>query len=317
MINKSKTEILVSNISWIYLGKVFVQVFSFIVSVMVIRKLPVQEFGTYTFLLSSFFIVQVFAMNPISSVLQRYIPELTENKNHKKVVILIFYSIFISLITFIALLCLIYLFKTLFSEFFNIDNIDHYLIPLFYLMCSQYFATIVLTFTTSLLLHKYLAIFRIVQSIGSSFVYLFFLPVLNVEIMLIIFSSLKFFVSIPSVVIIFIHFRRIMKRGDILNQESSNLGKRILRFGFISFFNEIGAGIMGHSTGRFIIAAISDQYLVGLYSFTYRMKNMVNKILPISDFKTIIRPLFIQKYFSLSVSLCVFVSQCFCVCVSL
>ena len=89
MDNKSKTELLVNNTLWMYISKIIVQLFGFIVSVLIIRKLSVTEYGTYTFLLSLFFIVQILIINPIGSVLNRYIPELINNKHYNKLLITI------------------------------------------------------------------------------------------------------------------------------------------------------------------------------------------------------------------------------------
>ncbi len=47
----SRAKILVKNTAWIYVGKLFTQLFGVIATILVIRKLSVDVFGTYNFLI--------------------------------------------------------------------------------------------------------------------------------------------------------------------------------------------------------------------------------------------------------------------------
>lgn len=80
------------------------------------------------------------------------------------------------------------------------------------------------------------------------------------------------------------------------NSDDVQLKKRISKFGLFSFFNEIGAGIIGKTSDYYIIAAISNQYQVGLYAFAYRIYDIIYRALPLQEVMTILRPLFFQKF---------------------
>ena len=71
---------------------------------------------------------------------------------------------------------------------------------------------------------------------------------------------------------------------------------RVYKYGIIAFFNEIGAGIIGKTSDSFIISALGGQMYMGIFAFSNKIKNIFNKLLPISEFKTVLRPLFFQKF---------------------
>jgi O-antigen/teichoic acid export membrane protein len=72
--------------------------------------------------------------------------------------------------------------------------------------------------------------------------------------------------------------------------------KRIIKYGMYSSFNELGAGLVGKTSDFFIVSAMSNMHLVGLYSFANKVSELMYRLLPHNEFMTIIRPLFIQKF---------------------
>ena len=77
----SRAKILVKNTTWIYVGKLFTQLFGVIATILVIRKLAVDVFGTYNFLIKILLIYFVFALSPVMNLFNRYIPELLQLKD--------------------------------------------------------------------------------------------------------------------------------------------------------------------------------------------------------------------------------------------
>jgi len=53
---------------------------------------------------------------------------------------------------------------------------------------------------------------------------------------------------------------------------------------------------VGKLSDYYIISAMSDAYHVGLYAFAFRIFAAVQGILPLKNFLTVVRPLFIQKF---------------------
>ncbi len=80
----SKAKTLIHNTKWIYISKIVTQILGLVATVLVIRKLSVDIFGTYNILLNSFIVFQIFAVSSVSNIFNRYIPELIANKEYRK-----------------------------------------------------------------------------------------------------------------------------------------------------------------------------------------------------------------------------------------
>jgi len=92
----SRAKILVKNTAWIYVGKLFTQLFGVIATILVIRKLAVDVFGTYNFLIKILLIYFVFALSPVMNLFNRYIPELLQLKDFRRTKKLIRIGIFLA-----------------------------------------------------------------------------------------------------------------------------------------------------------------------------------------------------------------------------
>jgi len=295
MKNNSKADLLVKNVSWIYFGKLVTQIFGLIVSILVIRKLSVGVFGTYNFLVASYVVFNVLVVSPIVSVFHRYIPELIQDKDYFRLKKLIFKGFGVFLIALLAILFMSYFLKAPFAKFFNIINFNDYILSFTLFVFVMSFKGITVATVTSLLLQKNLAIFRMISSAISPFVYLAFLPILNVNIMLLISIFLSLVITIPSIWVLI----RFIRKGITEYKKVAKgrqLNKRIIRFGLLSSFNELGAGIVSKTSDFFIIAALGSQYLVGVYSFAHKLFNLVYKVLPMEDFLSVVRPIFYRKF---------------------
>jgi len=64
----------------------------------------------------------------------------------------------------------------------------------------------------------------------------------------------------------------------------------------LSSFDQIGQGVLGTTSDYFIISAIGNQHLVGLFSFAIKISRMVYRVIPLKEFTKIIRPLYFQKF---------------------
>lgn len=296
MADSSRIKILVNNTAWIYFSKIFTQLISLITTILVIRKLAVDIFGTYNFLLNTFVIIELFVLSSITSVFNRYIPELIKNNEFYKLKKLINTGLLISIPSLIVSVVLIIIFEKPFGEFFNIPDFSQYLIPfLIYIICA-YFKALIDNILRSFLLHKLTSKITMFNSFLRSVLFFAFLSILNVNILMYIESFLCFLFAVQGFRMFYQHFRK--NQDPSIETTNPVTQKRVIRYGLYSSINELGAGIVGKTSDYYIISSISNTYLLGLYSFAYRLYGLIYQLLPLRDFLTVLRPLFIQKYTS-------------------
>jgi O-antigen/teichoic acid export membrane protein len=68
--------------------------------------------------------------------------------------------------------------------------------------------------------------------------------------------------------------------------------KRLLRYGLVNNFNDVGTMVLGVQSDNFFIAAFLNAVAVGAYSFYTRIREMVGRILPTAMFDNVIQPMF-------------------------
>lgn len=289
----SRSQTLLKNTLYISISKLVTEVIGIFVQILVIRKLSVEIFGTFNFLLNSFVIFQIFSISPISDVFYRYIAEFSEKNDYKRLRKLIQYGTFISLVSFLLLLLLLHLFKYDFSRIFSINDLDQYYQSYILFLCCFYLSTVTSLITASLLLHKNLGIIRIITSIVRSVLYLITINNLTVNKLITIESIVSF---ISFVYLSFILIKKIVKKESEDKISFYNGKRRVFRFGVFSSLNQLGTGIIGKSSDYFIISAIGDPLSVGLYAFAHKIHGIIFKILPMKDFFSVVRTVFFQKF---------------------
>ena len=295
MTSGSRYQILTANTTWVYISKIVTQILGFIVSVLVIRKLSVEVFGTYNFLISTLAIINIFALSTIISINNRFIPELIEKKEFTYLKRFMSIGFTISIIIFIFVIVILYLFRTSFANLFHITDFHKYILGFFIYIFFSYIKILSDNINRSLLLHKKSSIIAIINSIIQSLLLVIFLPQLTVNLLLYIAAFAAFVFSIQSVTVLIRYISSLDLSKD--NRGKSEFRqKRIIRYGLLSSLNELGASVVDSKSDYFIIAAIGNQYLVGIFAFAQKASNFVNKILPVKEFKSIIRPLFFQKF---------------------
>lgn len=291
----SRAKILVKNTAWIYIGKLFTQVFGVIATILVIRKLSVDVFGTYSFLIKILLIYFVFALSPVLNLFNRYIPELLQLKDFRRAKKLIKVGVSLAGSVGIIISFLIFFLSEPFSNLFNIENLRLYYNALMFFIVATFFKNLFNTILTSALLHQYAAILMTVSSLTRSVLLVVFLKMIDVNLLLIIegIASLAFF--LPGLFLLARFFRsRAHQQTESL--ENNDIRKRVTKFGMYSAFNELGYGIVGRESDFYIISAFSSPYFVGLYSFGTSIYEMIFKVLPVREFMTVLRPVFFQKF---------------------
>ena len=262
-----------------YGGKIITQVLGLVATILVIRKLPVELYGTYTFLFGLFFVYQLFITSPIKNVLLRYVPELSAAGATSIIYKLIVYSQVFAIILISVFSLLLFQFKTEFTHFFHIKNFDihfkAFVVFVFFYALKVMSETIIASF----LRHPVSTKANVLVVIVRASSYLVLLSSITVNIMLYIEAlvSLLFLLFVLPTIL-----KELLKKSEKLNKEIAGriVKGRVIRFYFLSFFSELGYGIIGKTSDQYIIAAISSPFYVGLYGFALKIFEMFYKVLP-------------------------------------
>ena len=290
-------NLLITNTLWVYLSKVIAQLLGVFATVLVIRKLPVDTYGTYTFLFGLFFVYQLFITSPIKNVLLRYIPELTDNGSYSSIRKLLLISFLFILVLISLFSFLINVFNKEISVFFNLEEFTLH-IKAFTVFAVFYAIKIFSdTIIASFIKHKISAQANVLVVIIRASCYLVMLNKITVNILLYVEAivSIIFVLYVLKTII-----SELFKRDIIVNKKVEiNLFKvRILRFYALAFFSELGYGIIGKTSDHYIIAAMSTPFYVGLYGFAIKIYEMFYKILPFREFEGVLKPIFFKRYSS-------------------
>jgi len=291
----SSAKILLENTKWVYIAKIISQLISLAAIILVIRKLTVDIFGTYSLITQSFVVFQIIALGAIDQVFLRYIPELIANKEYRKFILFVTRGLGLTLISFAIFFSILYVFKESFAIFFNISDFHYYIFPFFLYSFTFAIKSLVTVTLHSLLLHKKYAYISILNASVRLVLYLIYHESLTVSLLLYVevFTASLFILQGT-----FIYFKHI----KTINFNQMSIGKtpvtskRIIRYGLFSAGNVLGQGIVGRTSDYFIVAALSNPLQVGLYAFAVRVYSMIYQILPEKQFYSVLRPLFFHKF---------------------
>ena len=286
--------IFLKNTFWVYLTKIVTQTFALIVNIFVIVKLDVSLYGEFNFILNTVLVISMFSLGGINSVLNRYLPEFLAKNDHFRIKKLIKYSYLISFTIFTIFTIFLIFWKESFISIFDLKGLENYFFEFVVIVVLYFFKSIIDVATKALLLHKKVSIVNMLATIIRSFLYVYFLNVLNVELLILIEIVVLGFIF-TSEFVIFISY--VKSLNEKFNETRLPFDRnRIKKYGFFSMLNEIGAGIVGKASDFFIVGAMANTYYLGLYSFAFKQFEYVFKILPIKEVLSIIRPIFIQKF---------------------
>jgi O-antigen/teichoic acid export membrane protein len=294
---ESHAKVLVTNTVWVYIGKLFSQVLALVASVWVLRKLSVDVYGVFTFLIGLFSIFQLFILSPVKDAMNRFIPELSMNHHQSALRKVMINSFLLSMGLTLVMLASLFVFKESVASFFNIPDFLNYYNEFFWYVVAFAVKSTIEVFMTSLLLHKYSSIYNILSFLARAILYLIFLNALTISLLL----WIETFVSVIFIVLaIIVWFRNYQKVNELCDDKYDGipLGKRMLRYGSFSMLNELGAGVIGKTSDFYIISAMSNAYSVGLYGFALKVYDICYKILPVKEFETVLRPLFFRRFSS-------------------
>lgn len=270
-----------------------------IIAVYILAKfLPVEDYGVYNFIIGSLLVFSFLTNFGYGSSLQRFLPEYAKLNNIKLIInTLVFGQVFRAILGLIFCALVIFFFP-LYSSFFKIEN--YYTEYVLFCIASFFF------FQIEFLLISFGATFHHKFSTISQMCFLS-LRVLLIFVFLYLGFGLTyvFIAEIVSYCIgflileyFFLSAYKISIR-DLRNISFKNLEwKRIIWFSGFSSLTIPGNFLFSYSMDFFVIASLSNQFELGIYSLASRVSQATFNIMPQNFFQTIIRPVFFQKYYS-------------------
>jgi O-antigen/teichoic acid export membrane protein len=293
--NESHAKVLVANTMWVYVGKLASQLLALVASVWVLRKLSVDVYGVFTFLLGLFSLFQLFILSPIKDAMNRFIPELSMHGNYASLRRVIVKSFIISILLTLVMLGVLYVLKLQVASFFNIQDFPLYYNEFFWYVIAFAVKSTIEVYFTSLLLHKHSSLYNIFSFLARAILYLVFINELTIPLLLWI-ETIVSVVFVLLCVMIVIRKYSVIRSLESKAYEGPQLTRRMMRYCGFSMLNELGAGVIGKTSDYYIISAMSNAYSVGLYGFALKVYDLCFKVLPVREFETVLRPLFFQRF---------------------
>ena len=287
------------NIKWLFIGTLLSNFISIFISIFLIRKLAVADFGIYSLFMGSLAIFSIFSINGIVVALRRFIPELLQKKYykyHKKIIIKLY---LFSLLLIFSTVLIVYVYKREIGILLNIDKFELY----YSIFIINIFLFLQASLTSNLLVslyeQKFLSIIGVISIIARGILYAVFFSQLTVDLIFIIEAICLGIKALPSLYFSYKKISEIEKESGFMisREEDKEFLKRIKRFSLLSTANEMGEGGFSQFSDYYLVAAFLGPYAMGLYAFPYKILSTIFDWIPMVQLNNIFKPYFITKYY--------------------
>jgi len=280
------------NIKHVIYQRLSVPIFNFLITIYVVKKLSVQDYGIYNLLYAIIGYLTLLTSMGILNILQRFLPEYNKKNEFSIVKRLVRSSLFIRLLLAIIYIVILVMLGPKLNFLLKVENIDYY-IRFFSLGIILFLLIQVLEVSLgSLLLNKYILVsYFITTLIRGALVYLFL--EMNYGIMGLLMAETVFY-SFLAIMLFSSYYLGFARKKSTIQSDLPL--KRFLRYGGFSYFDEVGETILDVKTDFFVISTFLGPTMVGLYAFADKILEMVSKILPFKLLKSLIRPVFFSKF---------------------
>lgn len=286
--------------SSIYISTSIQIVFTFLISVYLVRYLSVHDFGAFNLITSIITFATYLTSFGLENVLGRFIPEFLAKKQFKKINSLLLLTFLVRISALFLFTILLVIFKFSIFSFLNLPSI----------LLSWLGVIILIIFiqrTDSLFGDKFLASYMEhyqsrLNQIGVtviSFILFLFVIFYNCGLGGLI-VSLFIVHSLSFLHYLYLAIRRYKqnviryKTDDTFQLEN----RRILRVAYFSFL-AVSTGVFRNvMIDNFVISYYLGTEMIGLYSLAAMMTGIVRKVNPISILREVFNPLFTKKYYS-------------------
>jgi len=279
-----------------YSAKIVIAIFDFLTTVYIVRKLNVEEYGLYNFLLSIILLSRIATSFGLAPIIQRYLPEYRERKNNYSQKKILSLAVFIRFVVgFVFILCLL-LANNWIIDTFNLPTTFKSILPLISLIILLTLESQLLGDTALLALfeNKYWSISRSVYSILKFFLFFLMLK-LGYGIRGIVWGWL--IIEVLLFILFLMRAWKVVFSLSVRKEEIQPLPlRRFLRFGLPLWFQNVFYLFRDKATDIFILSYFLTQKEVGLYSFAFGIPLTILSFSPGNMLRPITTPALIQKY---------------------
>jgi O-antigen/teichoic acid export membrane protein len=292
-LESSLSTLIRKNSLYLLARDVSTSVLTFVISVYIVRKLSIEGYGIYGTLGTLIDYLVLFSALGVPSIYQRFIPEFFSRREAGKVKELVSRGTRLTLGSLLLAIALVVVLHRPVGALLKIPNFLGYFLlwspgVIFYLE-----ATLFSTALYSLFLHKY--------AVVSNSVYILFRFV-AIAIFLTFGLDLKGLIlgEATSYVIFFaiqgyFYLKRFSGAHSGIHKEKLDT-RRMVRYGGLSYFNDVGAKFLDASTGLFVISATLGPAAAGIFAFANNTMSLITKAMPDRIFMDIIKPAFFTRY---------------------
>ncbi len=282
--------------------------------VIMVRGMTEEDFGVFSLLYAFIPVVSTFASLGLEQTLQRYQPEYLRTGNTAAAAWLARFVASARFGTNVILLSLILLAWNYFAPLFKLTSYRAEFAFFCVLVLLHFQATILQLSLASHMLHRFstgsTAALAVVKLVGYAlFVWL---GSLTLD-MAILTDTIAYAVAYIFMRVAY----RVQSAGahaDPAFRPDSAERKRLLRYGLLNNFNDVGTLMLSTKVDLFFVAAFLNPLSVGVYSFYTRLNEMLSNLLPLHLFDNVVRPMFFAmphaqadqrapQYFSLLVNM--------------
>ncbi len=287
------------NVKWLFIGTILTNIISLFISIFLIRKLAVSEFGIYSLFMGSLSIFAIFSVNGIIVAIRRYIPELLQKKYfkyHKSIIIKLY---LVSLLLIFITITVVFIYKDEIGFILRIDKFREY----YSIFIINIFLFLQVSLTNDLLVslyeQKFLSIIGVVSIILRGILYAVLFPQLTIDLIFIIEAICMGVRFLPSLYYSYKKISALEKEPGLIirKEEKKDFVKRIKRFSLLSTANEMGEGGFSQISDYYFVSAFLGPYAMGLYAFPYKILSSIFNWIPMSQLNNIFKPFFINKYY--------------------
>jgi O-antigen/teichoic acid export membrane protein len=287
------------NISWLILGTIISNIISLSITVFLIRKLPINDFGIYSLFFGSLNVFAMFSINGILVSLTRFSPELIQKNYftfHKSIIVKLF---LVSLLATFIFVIIIFLYKEAIGNILNIPNFSIY----YSIFIINIFLYLEYTVSQNILIplfeQKFLSIINVIGIIVRGILYWIFFTRISINLIFIIEAIGLSISTIPSLFHAYNKLSELTNNSDIIipTIEKNEYKRRIYRFALLSTASEMGEGGFSQISDYYFVSAFLGPFAMGLYAFPYKIINSIFNWIPVGRINELMRPYFINKYY--------------------
>jgi len=280
------------NSLYILIERSLAPIINFLITVYIIRKLTVNDYGIYNILLAIMGYISLFSSFGLPNIFKRYIPEFYEKKQISNLKTLVVKSLILRFMFSTAIIVIILVFSAQIGSLFKFKEALKYL-TIFAIAIIFYLQTSLLSITlTSIFHHKRYVIAQISYVLFRASIIYYLIKTGRGLFGLLIAESIAF---VFLFLLLGIFYQKSIQSHSREEKKDFPV-KRIVRFGSFDFFNEMGAQVLSKTTDYFVISAFLSPVAVGIYAFADRALQIISHFLPQSIFMDLIQPAFFTKY---------------------